>query len=366
MTRILVAMSGGVDSSVAAALLQDEGHEIAGATLRLWGGPSDSGCCSVADVDDARRVAQQLGIDHYVFNFSDDFDTHVVNPYVAAHQEGLTPNPCVECNRHVKFDLFAARAMRLGYEAIATGHHVRRVVLADGRSALARGHDGDKDQSYVVHMIAPAVLDLCHFPVGALTKQEVRARATSLGLRTADKPESMDVCFIAKTDGGRRAFLGSRIPLRSARIVDDEGRQVGTTDAVELVTIGQRKGLGQLGVPEARYVVNVDVPAGVVTIGTPEQLLTDGVTLTKFVDSLGVFDSLDPLDGDGALPGPLLAQISAHGEPFPVTASQSADRTVRLQFDTPRRRVAPGQTVVLYRGDVVIAGGIATQNPANE
>ena len=358
MTRILVAMSGGVDSSVAAAILRDEGHEIAGATLRLWGGPSDSGCCSVSDVDDARRVAQQLGIDHFVFNLSDDFDTHVVNPYVAAHQAGITPNPCVECNRHVKFDLFAARALRLGYDAIATGHHVRRIALSDGRSALARGLDADKDQSYVVHMIAPEVLDICRFPVGTRTKSEVRAIARDLKLRTADKPESMDVCFIAKTDGGRRTFLGSRIPLRSARIVDVDGRQVGSTDAVELVTVGQRKGLGQLGAPEARYVIDVDVAASVVTIGTAEQLLTNGVVLTKFVDSLGAIHGV--VLADSELATDLHAQISAHGEPFAVTVSPLSDGSVRVVFDEPRRRVAPGQTVVLYRGDVVVGGGIAT------
>lgn len=348
--RILVAMSGGVDSSVAAALLREQGHDIAGATLRLWGGPSDSGCCSVADVDDARRVAQQLGIDHYVFNFSDDFDTHVVNPYVEAHQQGRTPNPCVECNRHVKFDLFAARAERLGYDAIATGHHVRRVELADGRVALGRGHDPHKDQSYVVHMIGQSVLAKCVFPVGDLTKTDVRTRAAELGLRTADKPESMDVCFIAKTDGGRRVFLGSRIPLRSARIVDTSGRQVGTTDAVELVTIGQRRGLGQLGVPEARYVVDVDVPGQTVTIGTPEELLVSTLVLDQFVDSIGV------LHGDSA--GGLLAQTSAHGEPFDVAIQAQDDGSVAVTFSEPRRRVAPGQTVVLYANDIVAAGGV--------
>ena len=348
--RILVAMSGGVDSSVAAAILREQGHEIAGATLRLWGGPSDSGCCSVADVDDARRVAQQLDIDHFVFNFSDDFDTHVVNPYVAAHQQGRTPNPCVECNRHVKFDLFAARAERLGYDAIATGHHVRRVELADGRVAIGRGHDPQKDQSYVVHMIGQAVLAKCVFPVGDLTKTEVRARAKALGLRTADKPESMDVCFIAKTDGGRRVFLGSRIPLRSARIVDTSGREVGTTDAVELVTIGQRRGLGQLGVPEARYVVDVDVPGQTVTIGTPEELLVDALVLDQFVDSIGVLT-----DNSGH---ELLAQTSAHGDPFPVSVRAHSDGSVAVTFTEPRRRVAPGQTVVLYRDDLVAAGGI--------
>jgi tRNA-uridine 2-sulfurtransferase len=349
--RILVAMSGGVDSSVAAAILREEGHDVAGATLRLWGGPSDSGCCSVADVDDARRVAQQLDMAHYVFNFSDDFDTHVVNPYVAAHQEGRTPN------RHVKFDLFAARAERLGYDAIATGHHVRRVELPDGRFALGRGHDNFKDQSYVVHMIGQSVLAKCIFPVGALTKTEVRAHATALNLRTADKAESMDVCFIAKTDGGRRVFLGSRIPLRSARIVDTAGREVGTTDAVELVTIGQRRGLGQLGVPEARYVIDVDVPGQTVTIGTPDEMLVESLLLEQFVDSVGVFDL--PIDG-----GPLLAQTSAHGEPFEVRVRAGADGSVLVTFTEPRRRVAPGQTVVLYLGDIVAAGGVVAASRA--
>ena len=361
MMRVLVAMSGGVDSSVAAALLQEQGYEIAGATLRLWGGPSDSGCCSVADVDDARRVAQQLGIDHYVFNFSDDFDTHVVNPYVEAHQQGRTPNPCVECNRHVKFDLFAARAERLGYDAIATGHHVRRVNLPNGRFAIGRGHDSAKDQSYVVHMIGGSVLSRCLFPVGALTKTEVRSRAHAMGLRTADKPESMDVCFIAKTDGGRRVFLGSRIPLRSARIVDTAGREVGTTDAVELVTIGQRRGLGQLGVPEARYVIDVDVPGGVVTIGTPAEMLVNGLALDQFVDSLGVLTSSPHRPEDSPeFDGPLLAQTSAHGDPFEVTIADpgTCGDGIVLTFTEPRRRVAPGQTVVLYLEDLVAAGGV--------
>ena len=347
--RVLVAMSGGVDSSVAAALLRDEGHEIAGATLRLWGGESDSGCCSVADVDDARRVAQQLGIDHYVFNFSDEFETHVVGPYTLAHQAGRTPNPCVECNRLVKFDLFAARARRLGYDAIATGHHVRRVSLPGGGFALGRSADVAKDQSYVVHMIDAAVLADCLFPVGDRPKSEVREIARRLGLRTADKPESMDVCFIAKTAGGRRTFLGDRIPLRSARIVDTAGRLVGETDAIELVTVGQRRGLGQLGVAEPRYVVDVDVASSTITIGTPEELLVDAIELDTVVESVAIAER--PV-------GLVSAQTSAHGAAFPVTYSAVGEGRVRLTFLEPRRRVAPGQTVVLYVDNIVVAGGI--------
>lgn len=344
--RVLVGMSGGVDSSVAAAAMLEAGHEVAGATLRLWGGESDSGCCSVADVDDARRVAQQLDIPHYVFNFSDEFDERVVAPYVQSHVDGQTPNPCIECNRHLKFDRFLQRAERLGFDAIATGHHVRRIgPRPDGSFALARGEDAAKDQSYVVHMIGPAVLSRCLFPIGEMTKDEVRRRASQLNLRTADKAESMDVCFIAKTGGGRRVFLGNRIPLRSARVLDMAGTQVGSVDAVELVTIGQRKGLGGMGGSDKRYVVDVNTHDGVVTVGEHADLLVDSVALHTIVWGSGERSS-----------GAYSAQCSAHGAP--VSVSFDSDTGV-LRFAEPHVRVAPGQTVVLYNADVVVGGGIA-------
>src|SRR6185436_18584474 len=174
VVKVMVAMSGGVDSSVAAALLVRDGWDVVGVTMRLWGGESDTGCCSVADVDDARRVAQQLGIDHVVFNFSADFDAHVVAPYVADHAAGRTPNPCIECNRHLKFDRLLRRADALGFDAIATGHHAQVVERADGLRRVARGADRAKDQSYVVHMLDQATLARTRFPVGHLTKAEVR------------------------------------------------------------------------------------------------------------------------------------------------------------------------------------------------
>ncbi|MET0904135.1 MAG: tRNA 2-thiouridine(34) synthase MnmA [Acidimicrobiales bacterium] len=339
--RVLVAMSGGVDSSVAAALLLEAGHDVVGATLKLWGGESDSGCCSVADVDDARWVARRLGIEHHTFSFGDDFDARVVAPYVADHAAGRTPNPCIECNRHVKFDRLVRRADALGFDSVATGHHARIVTRADGSRRVARGADRAKDQSYVVHMLDQPTLSRTVFPVGNLTKAEVRTHAARLGLATADKPDSQDVCFITAT-GGRTAFLGPRLETHPGSVVDQTGEPVGRVGAVELVTIGQRHGLGLPGGTEPRYVTRVDVRSATVTVGTRADLLTDHVELER-IDWIA-----DPV------PGSLVAQTSAHGTTRPCRVDGD---TVR--FDSPQRRVAPGQTVVLYAGDVVVAGGIA-------
>jgi tRNA-specific 2-thiouridylase len=345
--HVLVAMSGGVDSSVAAALLRDAGHDVVGVTMRLWGGPSDQGCCSASDVDDARRVAQQLGIDHVVFNFSDDFEGRVVGPYVAAHARGLTPNPCIECNRHLKFDRLLERARRLGFDAVATGHHAR---VVDGPSGprLARGVDRAKDQSYVLHMLTPDVLREVLLPVGHLTKADVRAHATALGLRTAAKAESQDVCFIGSAEG-RRSFLGQRIPLRAAQVEDLDGRAVGRVPAVELVTVGQRKGLGLGGTATPRYAVQVDVAAGRVVVGEHGDLLA----------------SAQPVHGlvwaGGAPSGEVLVQCSAHGRPRRATVGPSAAGNAVVHWSEPQRRVAPGQAVVVYdRSDeLVVGGGVA-------
>jgi tRNA-specific 2-thiouridylase len=341
-------MSGGVDSSVAAALLLDEGHEVVGATMKLWGGPSDQGCCSVADVDDARRVCHQLGIDHHVFNFTDDFDAHVVAPYLDAHVHGRTPNPCIECNRHLKFDRFLARARQLGFDAIATGHHARVTRAADGACELRRGADSAKDQSYVLHMLDQEALARTLLPVGTMHKSEVRAIAQARGLRTAAKPDSQDTCFLPQ-QGGRETFLGTRIPLRAGRVVDAAGNDVGAIDAVELVSVGQRRGLGVGATSEggaARYAVDVDTAGGVVTVGTLDDLLRA---------EQGI-DALTWVAGPVAVGATVLAQTSAHGDTNAATFTGDG-----VAWQDRQRRVAPGQSVVLYAADddAVLGGGLA-------
>ena len=353
--KVLAALSGGVDSSVAAALLLEQGHEVVAVTMKLWGGESDTGCCSVSDVEDARRSAAQLGVEHHVFNFADDFQRHVVGPYVEEHLAGRTPNPCVECNRHLKFDVLLRRAEVLGFDAVATGHHARVVELSGGGRRIGRGRDAAKDQSYVLYPLTAADLERVLLPIGDMTKDEVRRRAGELGLRTAAKPDSQDVCFITRRDG-RAAFVAERAELHPGRIVDGSGAELGTVDAVELVTIGQRRGLELAGGSGRRFVTDLDVAARTVTVGTADELRRDRLEVDAVVWAHG------PVEGAVAV------QCSAHGTPAPGTLTAGPDGSASLVWDRPQRRVAPGQSIVFYQdlpiddgraGAVVVGGGLA-------
>ncbi len=333
-------MSGGVDSSVAAALMRDQGHEVTGVTLKLWGGDSDSGCCSVSDVEDARRVAAQLDVPHYVFNFADEFDANVVDPYVAAYAAGRTPNPCIECNRSMKWGRLLDRARTMGFDAVATGHHARITYSADGSVELRRGEDPAKDQSYVLAVLDQSALAMTLLPVGEMTKSDVRAHAQRLGLRTATKAESMDVCFI--TRGGRKNFLDARVAPTSGEIVDTAGSVVGSHDGVRGFTIGQRRGLA-VATGERRYVVDVDATTATVTLGDRRDLLRGEIELTR----------LTVTEASIAQGANVLAQVRSHGAAHPAVWLGDV-----LRWETPQPRVAPGQTVAMFDGDRVIGSGI--------
>jgi tRNA-specific 2-thiouridylase len=333
-------MSGGVDSSVAAGLLIEQGHDVVGATLKLWGGTSDSGCCSVADVDDARRVAQMLGIDHHVFNYTEEFERHVVEPFVRAHIAGQSPNPCIECNRHIKFDLLFERAERLGFDAVATGHHAK-VLSRDGAHFLVRGADDQKDQSYVLGYLREDQLAVLMLPIGAMNKREVRVHAERLGLRNWDKPDSQDVCFI-EASKGREVFLGQRIVFTKATIVDRvTGEVVGETDAAELMTVGQRRGVLPARDGEKRYVAKVDIKERRIEVGRLDDVLINVIHL----DPSSLNFAHEQLK-DGSV---VLAQWSAHGRVQPATLRH--EDAWWLELHAPARPVAPGQSVVFYRVD---------------
>ncbi len=344
--KVLVAMSGGVDSSVAAALLVEQGHEVVGATMKLWGGEGDSGCCSVADVTDARRVADHLGIDHHVFNFTETFDEKVVGPYIEAHRRGETPNPCIECNRHLKFDAFLDRAKRLGFDFVATGHYAQIVRDDAGVLQLARGLDHRKDQSYVLSMLTGEQLANILLPIGMMEKSETRAMARERGLLTAEKPDSQDVCFIAsRTQGkGRAQFLGERIELHSAQVVERKsGFRHGEVPAVELITIGQRRGISTNSSVRPRYVLDVDVPRRVVTVGDKEDLLVSEHRLTQ---RTWVHHEL-PL---GSV---VSVQASAHSPARQATLTADG-----VELTSPSRKIAPGQIMTIYVNDFVVGSGV--------
>ncbi|MCV7194841.1 tRNA 2-thiouridine(34) synthase MnmA [Mycolicibacterium brumae] len=348
--RVLVAMSGGVDSSVAAARIVDAGHDVVGVHLALSTAPGalrtgSRGCCSREDSADARRVADVLGIPFYVWDFADKFKEEVIDDFVESYARGETPNPCVRCNERIKFSALAARALALGFDAVATGHYAR---LADGR--LRRAVDADKDQSYVLAVLTAQQLRRAVFPIGDTPKPAIRAEAASRGLLTADKPDSHDICFIPS--GDTRAFLGARIGVRPGAVVDAAGTVLAEHDGVHGFTIGQRKGLGIAGPgPDGlpRYVTGIDAETGVVRVGGLADL-----EVTELTGAEPVFTS------GSAFTGPVEGQVQvrAHGGIADVVA-EVVDGALRMRLRSPLRGVATGQTMVLYRpdpdGDEVLA-----------
>lgn len=352
---VLVGMSGGVDSSVAAYLLREQGFQVTGATMKLFdnaaiGEEMESTCCSLSDVEDARRVAYALQIPHFVFNFSEDFHRQVMERFVRCYECGLTPNPCIDCNRYLKFERMLRRAKELDIWYVATGHYARRGW--DGsRWLLKKGLDLEKDQSYFLYHLNQVYLEHYQLPLGELTKHEVRKIAAEQGFGNARKKDSQDICFVP--DGDYGAFL-DRFTDRSCPsgdYVDMSGRVLGHHKGHTHYTIGQRKGL-ELAMGHRVYVTGKDVEKNLVYIGENEDLLATRLEANDI--NLIACDRIDASIR-------CTAKIRHSRYESKATVTQTGENTILVQFETPQRAIAPGQAVVLYDGDVVIGGGTITK-----
>lgn len=349
--KALIAMSGGVDSSVAAFLVKQAGCDCIGVTMKLFqnediGGGRERTCCSLEDVEDARSVARRLGIPYYVFNFSEDFRTQVIDRFAAAYESGLTPNPCIDCNRYLKFDRLFRRARELGCETVATGHYAR-IEMQNGRYILKKALEKDKDQSYVLYMLTQEQLAHIYFPLGGLGKREVRRIAEVQGFCNAEKPDSQDICFVP--DGDYSAFLeqytGRVCP--AGDVLDLHGQVIGRHRGAIRYTLGQRKGLG-LARKEPVYVCRKDMEKNTVTVG-PEQAL---YRQELWADDMN-WIAIERLSG----PMQVFAKIRYRQAEQPAVAYPDEGGKIRLLFDKPQRAVTAGQAVVLYSGDTVLGGG---------
>jgi tRNA-specific 2-thiouridylase len=349
MARVWVAMSGGVDSSMAAALLVEAGHDVTGVTMRLLGEDAPGGCCPSGSVRDAKRVCDLLDVPHYTLDLRESFERYVIGPFVVikpfadAYAAGRTPNPCIDCNDRVKFDDLLGRALANGADALATGHYARIEYDDAGRPWLARGLDADKDQSYFLYRCTQRQLERLMFPVGSLTKAEVRAGAAARGLPTASRPESQEACFLAGTDA--RSFVRARRPeaFVAGRVVDMDGAVVGRHDGAAGFTIGQRRGVGVTGA-EALYITSVHPVSGTVVVGRREDLVVRDVVAD---DIVWYGDTRQRQVG---------ARIRYRAPESRAVATCDGD-LLTLAFDDEISAVAPGQAVVCWDGERVVGGG---------
>ncbi len=349
--RVVVAMSGGVDSSVVAALLHERGCEVVGVTLSLYEAPADDafegGCCTPSDISDARRVCAALGVPHYVLDYRADFDSHVIDTFVNAYKTGTTPNPCVVCNNVLKFDFLLGRSLDLDARWLATGHYAQAVRDDEGRPRLLAGRDPLKDQSYFLYGMARTALERLTFPLGGQTKEQARAHARRLGVRTSDKPDSQDICFVG--EGKVADFVASRGGAgEPGDIVDEAGRVLGRHDGVHAYTIGQRRGLG-ISAEQPLYVQRIDAARRRLVVTPPERLDSDILVVADWA-------WLRPPE-----PGEALSvRVRYRSRPANVAAVSASGSVAELRLAAPVRAAAPGQAVVLYGGEgggEVLGGG---------
>ena len=356
--RVVVAMSGGVDSSVAACLLARGGYDVVGVTMRLWDAaeddeitPDHQGCCSIEDIEDARRVCRAIGVPHYVVDARREFREHVIDYFVAEYRRGRTPHPCIACNDRIKFDFLLRRASMMDADYVATGHYARIEQAGDCEMTLLRGADPAKDQSYVLFGLGQEQLRRVLLPVGGRLKAAIRTVARDAGLHLADKADSQEICFIP--DGDYRRFVRREGESSAGDIVDAEGRVVGSHEGVERFTVGQRRGTGvlapQIGLPEGAkvYVTRVDAATRRVTVGGADDLLTRDVRVCD-VAYVSEKRPSGPVRVDAKL---------RYNAPAASAELLPGDGQAVLRFDAPQRAVAPGQAAVFYQGDRVLGGG---------
>ena len=342
-------MSGGVDSSVAALLLQRDGYEVVGVTMKLYSLDDADvpdyyrGCCTVDDVEDARVVCNRLGVPHYTFNLQREFQAFVIDYFCSEYQRGRTPHPCIACNDKIKFNFLLERARFLDAQCVATGHYAR-IEGTKGRLRLLKGTDSGKDQSYVLYGMGQTELAHTLMPVGRFPKDQIRRMALEANFPNADKPDSQDICFIP--NGDYREFLKERVTPRPGRIVDSEGNFLGQHQGVELFTVGQRRGLGIRG-ETPQYVVGIDSDSGDVVVGPEKQLYSDAAWATE----VSYISGREPSDG---------VQVTAkvrYKSPETAATLHPRDGAALVRFNQPQRAITPGQAVVFYRGDEVLGGG---------
>jgi len=339
----LIAMSGGVDSTVAAVLMKQSGYECSGAIMKLFDGGNKT-------VEEARTVSKQLGIPFYEFDFIEQFSEKVINPFISDYQQGRTPNPCVSCNKHLKFGVFMDKAIDMGIDCIVTGHYVQTELDANGRYLLKKGTDLSKDQSYVLYSLTQKQLARSYFPLGKLTKPEVREIAIQSGLNNANKGESQDICFIPDGDYMNFIIKFTGCTPQKGRFIDADGNYLGESKGISSYTIGQRRGLG-LSMPHPPYVIELRPSDNTVVIGKEDMLYSKALTAKNI--------NLIPCD---KLPAPIKMNVKIrYADPGHLaTVTQTDDDTLLIEFDEPQRAITKGQAAVIYDGDIIIGGGTIT------